>query len=125
MKFNARTFSGAVFFLAVMAYAISASATGMARLPNEKSDEKDTDNQILRTVIIAENDAINLYEQMSATAKDPVVRKMLREIAKEEKHHVGEALELLMKHDPEQGPANQEGKEEVEKMIKEIHSQGK
>lgn len=125
MKLSAKIVSGAVCFCAIMAYAVSASATGMARIPNEKSDEKDTDNQILRTVIIAENDAINLYEQMSASAKDPVVRKMLREIAKEEKHHVGEALELLLKHDPEQGPANQDGKEEVEKMIKEIHSQSK
>jgi rubrerythrin len=109
-----------------MAYAVTASATGMARIPNdpEKADEN-TDRQALRAVIIAESDAINLYEQMSATAKDPVVKKMLLEIAKEEKHHIGEALELLLRLDPEQGPANQEGKEEVEKMIKELSPAGK
>jgi len=40
--------------------------------------------------MIAELDAINFYEQMAALTEDEGIRKVLLDIAKEEKTHMGE-----------------------------------
>jgi len=74
------------------------------------------DKEILRTGIIAELDAINLYEQMAAMTKNNDIKKILLDIAKEEKTHVGEFLTLLQKNDREQGVELEEGKKEVEEL---------
>jgi rubrerythrin len=81
--------------------------------PNEKFG-KDTDKEILRVGIIAELDAIDLYEQLAQTTKDEEIKKILLDIAKEEKTHVGEFLELLLKRDKEQVSELENGKKEVE-----------
>ena len=62
----------------------------------ENVKKEDLDKEILRAGIIAELDAINLYEQMAATAKNTNIKKILLDIAKEEKTHVGEFLTLLL-----------------------------
>lgn len=46
---------------------------------------EDLDKEILRAGIIAELDAINLYEQMANLTKNPDIRAILLDIAKEEK----------------------------------------
>jgi rubrerythrin len=78
--------------------------------------KKDMDKEILRTGIMAELDAINLYEQMAAMTKNNDIKKILLDIAKEEKTHVGEFLTLLQKKDPEQEVELEEGKKEVEEL---------
>ncbi len=75
------------------------------------------DRQILRAGIIAELDAINLYEQMAALAKKDHIRMILLDIAKEEKAHVGEFQTLLLMEDPEQGTELAKGKKEVDELI--------
>ena len=77
----------------------------------------DTDKEILRAGVIAELDAINLYEQMAAMAKDKNIKRILLDIAKEEKTHVGEFLTLLLRKDGEQGAELEEGKKEVEELM--------
>jgi rubrerythrin len=77
----------------------------------------DTDKEILRAGVIAELDAINLYEQMAAMAKDKNLKKILLDIAKEEKTHVGEFLTLLLGKDGEQEVELEEGKKEVEELV--------
>jgi rubrerythrin len=77
----------------------------------------DTDKEILRAGVIAELDAINLYEQMAATAKDKNLKKILFDIAKEEKTHVGEFLTLLLRKDGEQEAELEEGKKEVDELV--------
>jgi rubrerythrin len=77
----------------------------------------DTDKEILRAGVIAELDAINLYEQMAAMAKDKDLKKILLDIAKEEKTHVGEFLTLLLRKDGEQEAELEEGKKEVEELV--------
>jgi rubrerythrin len=84
-------------------------------LENVKKDDRD--KEILRTGIIAELDAINLYEQMAAMAKSNDIKKTLLDIAKEEKTHVGEFLTLLLGKDREQGVELEKGKEEIEELI--------
>lgn len=74
------------------------------------------DQEICRAGLIAELDAINLYEQMSALAQDPKLKEILADIAKEEKTHVGEFQALLLKKDEEQVKELEHGKKEVEEM---------
>jgi rubrerythrin len=83
-------------------------------LENVKKD--DMDREILRTGIIAELDAINLYEQMAAVARNNDIKKILLDIVKEEKTHVGEFLTLLQRTDPEQEAELEEGRKEVEEV---------
>jgi rubrerythrin len=82
-----------------------------------KVKKEDLDKEILRSGIIAELDAINLYEQMAALASKESLRKVLLDIAKEEKTHVGEFQTLLLKEDKEQEGELEEGKEEVEEIL--------
>jgi rubrerythrin len=71
------------------------------------------DAQILRAAIIAELDAINLYKQMAEQAESEDIKKILLDIAKEEKTHVGEFQYLLLQIDKEQEKELEKGKEEV------------
>jgi len=88
----------------------------MSQLPLDlkQVNPKDLDREILRVGIIAELDAINLYEQMAHMTKNADMKKMLLDIAREEKTHVGEFQTLLLKIDPEQVRELKNGKEEVE-----------
>jgi len=79
--------------------------------------KEDMDKEILRTGVIAELDAINLYEQMAAMTKDNDIKKILLDIAKEEKTHVGEFLTLLLRKDGEQGVELEKGRKEIEELI--------
>lgn len=81
-----------------------------------KVKKDDLDNEILRAAVIAELDAINLYEQMAALVKDDNIRTVLLDVAGEEKEHVGEFTTLLLKMDKEQVKALEEGKKEVEEL---------
>ena len=77
----------------------------------------DVDKEILRAALIAELDAINLYEEMAALAKNQDIKTVLLDVAKEEKEHVGEFQTLLLRYDPEQREELEEGREEVEELI--------
>lgn len=78
--------------------------------------EPTTDDELLRQAIILEMDAINSYEFMARKAKDPNVRKVLLDIAKEEKHHIYEFELLLEKIDKEMTQAEDEAKDELSDM---------
>jgi len=82
-----------------------------------KIDPKNIDVEILRTGVIAELDAINLYEQMAAMAQDEKIKDILLDIAKEEKTHVGEFQALLLNRDKQQIEELAAGREEVKKEV--------
>jgi len=82
----------------------------------DKLKREDLDKEILRVGLIAELDAINLYEQLAAMTKDLNIRKVLLDIAKEEKTHAGEFLAMLLKRDAEQVEELEAGKREVEEL---------
>lgn len=82
----------------------------------ERIKKEDLDKEILRVGIIAELDAINLYEQMAAMAGNENIKKILLDIAKEEKTHMGEFQSLLLKEDKEQEKELEEGKKEVDEL---------
>lgn len=82
----------------------------------DKVKKEDVDKEIVRAGMIAELDAVNFYEQMAAIAEDGVLKKVLLDIAKEEKTHVAEFETLLLKMDKEQVEENEEGRKEVEEL---------
>jgi rubrerythrin len=82
----------------------------------EKVSKNDIDKEILRAGMIAELDAVNFYEQMAAKTESQDIKKVLLDIAKEEKTHVGEFEQMLLKLDQEQGPENEKAKKEIEKL---------
>jgi len=82
----------------------------------EKVSEKLVDREILRVAIIAELDAVSLYEQLAAATKNEAIKKVLFEVAREEKTHVGEFQALLLKEDAEQVTELEKGKKEVEEI---------
>ena len=82
-----------------------------------KVKKEEIDKEVLRIGIIAELDAINLYEQLAAMTEDPLIKKLLLDIAKEEKTHVGEFLAVLLKKDEEQAKELEKGREEVEELM--------
>ena len=82
----------------------------------KEEDHRVADAELVRLGLIAELDAISLYEQLAAQAKDPLVKKVFLDIAYEEKEHVGEFLELLKRLDPKQIDALEHGAKEVREM---------
>jgi rubrerythrin len=82
----------------------------------EKIRKEDLNKEILRAAIIAELDAVNLYEQMAALTENPQIKTILLDIAKEEKTHVGEFQTLLLMNDKQQEKELAEGKKEVEEL---------
>lgn len=82
-----------------------------------KGDKKEIDREILRVGIMAEYDAINLYLQMAEIAQNPKIKTVLREIAGEEKTHVGEFEALLLMLDKEQAKELIAGAKEVKKLV--------
>jgi rubrerythrin len=84
----------------------------------EKVEKKLLDREMLRVAMIAELDAINLYEQLAAVTGNENIKKVLLDVAKEEKTHVGEFQTLLLKEDKEQVEELEKGKKEVEETTK-------
>jgi len=82
----------------------------------DKVPEKEIDKEILRLGMIAELDAVNLYEQLAAKSKNKKIKEILLDIAKEEKTHVGEFQTLLLELDKEQVQELEKGKKEVEEL---------
>lgn len=83
----------------------------------DKIKKENIDKEILRVGMIAELDAINLYEQMAALTQNKNIKDLLLDIAKEEKTHLGEFQALLLMEDKEQKKELEEGKKEVEEII--------
>ncbi len=92
----------------------------MSELPIDlgKVSRENTDREILRVGMIAELDAVSLYEQLAAMAKSENIRKMLMAIAKEEKTHMGEFQALLLSEDKEQEKELAAGKKEVDEKTR-------
>ena len=83
----------------------------------EKLSKDKIDMELLRVGMIAELDAVNLYEQLAAATDNEDLKKVFLDIAKEEKTHFGEFQALLLKLDQEQVEELEKGKEEVEELI--------
>lgn len=67
----------------------------------EKIKPEDLDKEILRAAMIAELDAINVYEQMANMTKNEKLRIILMDIARQEKIHVAMFETVLLQTDME------------------------
>ncbi|RLG99898.1 rubrerythrin [Candidatus Bathyarchaeota archaeon] len=82
----------------------------------EKISKEMLDSELLRVGMIAELDAVSLYEQLAAATDNEDLKKVFLDIAKEEKTHFGEFQALLLKIDKEQVRELEKGKEEVDEL---------
>jgi rubrerythrin len=81
-----------------------------------KVSRENLNKEILRAAIIAELDAINLYEQMAALTDDKDLKIVLLDIAREEKTHVAEFQIILLRLDAEQVDEIDHAKKEIEEL---------
>jgi rubrerythrin len=91
----------------------------MSNIPIDltKVSKEHIDKEILRVGIIAELDAVNLYEQLAAFTENNDIKRILLDIAKEEKTHVGEFQTLLLRLDKQQVDELKAGEEEVKEEL--------
>ena len=91
----------------------------LSRIPFdlEKINMKDVDKQLLRDAIIAELDAVNLYEQIAQTTENENIKKVLMDVVKEEKTHIGEFYTLLSMFHKQQVAEMEAGEKEVQELI--------
>ncbi len=82
----------------------------------DKVKKDDIDNQVLRAAIIAELDAVTLYEQLAGMTDNEKIKAVLLDVAKEEKTHVGEFQTLLISLDPEYAKELAHGEKELEEL---------
>lgn len=82
----------------------------------EKISKENLNKEILRLGMIAELDTVSLYEQLAAMTDDAIIKKVLMDIAQEEKTHIGEFEALLLEKDPQQAKELEKGREEVEEL---------
>lgn len=89
------------------------AATRLLELLNTVDDGSD-DNELLRQALIAEADAVNLYVQLARRADKETTRRLLLDLADEERVHIGEIQLVLGNVDSDQKKANSEADSEVE-----------
>ena len=83
----------------------------------DKIKKEDVDLELLRMAVIAELDAVNLYEQMANVTDNEDFKAVLLDVVQEEKTHVGEFQTLLLRLDNEQVEEIEKGRKEVEELI--------
>ncbi len=89
-------------------------------LKNDRKLTKEELVRIIRFMISAEYEAIQLYQQTAESTDNELAKEVLIDIANEEKEHAGEFLRLLKELDPEEEKYYQEGYKEVEEIIEKL-----
>lgn len=87
------------------------------------SDRKLTDSELIRAIrlsVAAEYEAVQLYEQLAESTDNNLAKKVLYDIANEEKVHAGEFLRLVKELYSEEESFYKEGAEEVEEMMQDL-----
>ncbi|MCI6289549.1 MAG: rubrerythrin [Lentisphaeria bacterium] len=90
-------------------------------LPSAKAGTKLTQEELIRAIrfmIAAEYEAIGLYMQLYDSTDCKRTQTVLKDIADEERVHVGEFLRLLHELEPSEKGFYCRGAEEVEEMLK-------
>ena len=85
------------------------------------SSRKLTDEELIRAIrfsVSAEFEAIQLYMQLAESIDNKLAVDVLKDIADEERVHVGELLQLLRQLAPDEDKFYAEGAKEVEEEIK-------
>lgn len=86
-------------------------------------DRKLTDTELVRAIrfmVASEYEATQLYMQLAGSTDNKLAVVVLKDIANEERVHVGEFLRLLRELAPDEEKFYAEGAEEVDKVIKKM-----
>jgi rubrerythrin len=70
----------------------------------------------IRLNIAAEHEAVHVYMAHADATDDALAKKVLTDIANEEREHVGEFMELLRRLAPDEAELLESGRKEVEEM---------
>ncbi|PWL75865.1 rubrerythrin [Candidatus Gastranaerophilales bacterium] len=87
----------------------------------KRSERKLTNEELIRAIrfsIAGEYEAIQLYEEIAETIDNEEAKRLLNEIAGDERVHAGNLHYLLNLISPEDARGHKEGVEEAEKVIK-------
>ena len=87
------------------------------------NDRKLTDDELIRAIrfmVAGEYEAIQLYMQLAESTDNELAVEMLKDIADEERVHVGEFLRLLSELAPDEKKFYAQGAKEVEAEIKKM-----
>ncbi len=90
-------------------------------------DRKLTDEELIRAIrlnIAAEHEAIHLYMAHADATDHPLAKKVLVDIANEEREHIGEFNRLLEILTGDEAEWLEEGREEVDEMVAELGAGG-
>lgn len=90
----------------------------MSRVPISVLRTQDNPLDIIRAALIAESDAVNLYEQMARECSHERLKKLLLELAKDEKVHIGQLHYLMHEVDEDFTAACEEAKKENEELFR-------
>ena len=80
---------------------------------------KMTKGELIRAIrlnIAAEHEAVHVYMAHADATDDELAKKVLVDIADEEREHVGEFMELLRRLAPDEAELIEAGRKEVEEM---------
>lgn len=80
------------------------------------SKKPNTDIARIRSAMMAEYDAVNMYEKFAEESLDDKLKKVFLSIANEEKTHIGEFEEMLVRLDPSFIKNKNKGKKEIDEM---------
>lgn len=87
----------------------------------KKNDRKLNNEELIRAIrfsIAGEYEAIQLYEEIAETIDNEEAKRLLNEIAGDERVHAGNLYYLLNLISPEDAKGHKEGAEEAEEIIK-------
>jgi rubrerythrin len=87
------------------------------------NDRKLTDEELIRAIrfmVAGEYEAIQLYMQLAESTDNKLAMEVLKDIADEERVHVGEFLRLLSELAPDEKKFYAQGAKEVEAEIKKM-----
>ena len=73
----------------------------------------------IRLNIAAEYEAVHAYTAHADATDDALAKKVLTDIADEERQHIGEFMELLRRLAPEEAELLEAGRKEVEELAEE------
>ena len=82
-----------------------------------------TDEELVRAIrfmVAAEYEATQMYVQLAESTGNKLAVAVLKDIANEEREHVGEFLRLLSELDPDEEKFYANGTREVEEQIKKM-----
>ncbi|MBN2018680.1 MAG: hypothetical protein JW749_00470 [Sedimentisphaerales bacterium] len=91
-------------------------------------DRKLTQEELVRAIrfmVAAEYEAVQLYMQLAESADNKLAIDVLKDIADEERVHVGEFLRLLHELAPDEQKHYDKGYEEVQELIDELKKSSK